>query len=133
MAPITIYTDSIGMYLQYHIPDNILRFTDILFYSGLTLNELSRNLPHWGFLPQTRKVYIMVGVTDCTVLDRASHRVRLVTPYDTGLFVRLKHQIHEAERVLKREFPTVRSTFCPLYGLDLVRYNKCQGTYRYQA
>ena len=90
------------------------------------------NLPRWGFLRGTRKVYIMAGINDCTVLDRASHRVRLATPYCTGLLVRLKHEIREVERVLKREFPTVRFTFCPLYGLDIARYNKSQGVYRYQ-
>ena len=132
MAPITILADSRGIYLENYIPDSILRFVDIRFYSGLTLNELGSNIHRWGFLRHTRKVYIMLGINDCTVLDHASHTVRLTTPYVSGLFARLKGRIQDIEIALKREFPTVRIVFCPLYGLDIGRYNKAHSTYRYQ-
>ena len=132
MAPITLITDSRGMYLENYFPNHLLRYVDIRYFPGMTLRELSTNLPRWRFLRQTRKVYIMLGINDCTVLERATHTVRLVTPYASGIFVRLKTVLAEIETIFKRDFPTVRITFCPLYGLDVGRYNKSPLPYRYQ-
>ena len=133
MAPITIITDSRGMYLEDYFPERLLKFVDIRFYSGITLNELIQNLPRWAFLRQTRKVYIMIGINDCTLLDKPSRTVRVVTPFISGLYSRVKNSIRDVETVFKREFPAVRITICPLYGLDIGRFNKSDHEYRYQG
>ena len=82
------------------------------------------NLPNWKFIRQNRKVYIMVGINDCTLLDLHSHTVRLVTPFTSGLYVLFKSLLTNLEDVFKCEFPTVKLTICPLYGQDISVYNK---------
>ena len=132
MLPITVITDSRGMYLEDYIPDNILRFVDIRYYSGLTLHRLIQNLPNWKFLRQTRKVYVMVGINDCTALDRTTHTVRLHTPFVSGLYYRLKSAYRDLILALNKEFPTVRVVICPLYGMSVQCYNNDIHVYRYQ-
>ena len=132
MAPITIIADSRGMYLENFIPDNILRFVDIRFFSGLTLQKLIQNIPNWSYLRQTRKLYIMVGINDCTTLDKTTHTVRLPTPFTSGLYSKLKTSFRDLMLVIRKEFPTVRIVICPLYGMSVQDYNKETHRYRYQ-
>ena len=120
------------MYLESYIPDNMLRFIDLRYYCGLTLQRLILNLPNWKFLRQTRKVYIMVGINDCTALDKTSHTVRLTTPFVSVLYYKLKNAYRDLILALNREFPTVRVVICPLYGMSIQRYNKEVTVYRYQ-
>ena len=120
------------MYLEDYIPDHLLRFVDLRFYSGLTLHRLIHDIPNWKFLRQTRKVYIMVGINDCTSLDKTTHTVRLTTPFVSGLYSQLK-QAYGNLLVMSKEFPTVRVVICPLYGMSVQCYNRESYEYRYQG
>ena len=132
MENIIILSDSRGKTLEECFSTDALAYLDIRAYNGLTLHELNRNLPQYRFLHRATLVYIMVGVNDFTVLDHATHTVRLTTPFLSGLLVRLKNEINTLDITMKKFFARVPYILCPIYGLDINAYNRVEGTYRYQ-
>ena len=132
MENIILLTDSRGKTLEECFTTEVLSYLDIRAYNGLTLRELNQNLPKYRFLQQASMAYIMVGVNDFTILDRATHTVRLATPFLSGLLVLLKNEISTFDMTMKKSFPGTPYILCPLYGLDVNVYNKMEGSYRYQ-
>ena len=133
MENIILLTDSRGKTLEECFSTEVLSYLDIRVYNGLTLHELNFHLQQYRFIQRANLMYIMVGVNDFTVLDRATHTVRLVTPFLSGLLMRLKNEINSFDIDMKKYFPRVPFIIFPLYGLDINAYNKMEGTYRYQG
>ena len=132
MENILLITDSRGTTLETCFTDDELSHLDIRPFKGMTLHELNERLPHHNFVERADILYIMVGINDFTILDRVTHTVRLVTPFVSGLIVRLGNELYQLEANMKRYYPTVPYIVCPLYGLDINTYNKQEGIYRYQ-
>ena len=132
MENIVILTDSRGKNLEECFSTEVQTYVDIRTYSGLTLHQLNYNLPQYRFLQRASMVYIMVGVNDFTILDRATHTVRLATPFLSGLLVRLKNEINALDMSMRKFFPRLPYILCPLYGLDVNANNRMEGIYRYQ-
>ena len=127
-----IISDSRGKTLERFLPLRMLQYIDIRHYNGLTLNLLNERLPKWSFLGEVNTVYFMVGINDFTLLDHETHSVRLVTPFTSGLIDKLKTELQNLVATMKGYFPKVSYIICPIYGLDINRYNKTAGRYRYQ-
>ena len=132
MENILLTTDSRGTTLENYFTMDQLRHIDIRPYKGLTLHELNERFPQYKFISSSDTLFIMVGINDFTTLDRRTHTVRLVTPFLSGLIMRLGNEITQLETNMKKYYPSIPYVLCPLYGLDVNVYNKQQGTYRYQ-
>ena len=132
MENILLITDSRGTTLEDCFTNEQLLHLEIRPFKGLTLHELNERLPSYSFIKRVNKLYIMVGINDFTILDRQTHTVRLVTPFASGLIIRLRNEINQLEITMKRYYPNTPYVLCPLYGLDVSVYNKHAGTYRYQ-
>ena len=130
MENIIIITDSRGKTLEKCFSTDVLSYLDIRVYNGLTLHELNHDLPQYRFLQRANMIYIMVGVNDLTILDRTTRTVRLVTPFLSGLLVRLKNEVTALDVAMKKYLPGIPYILCPLYGLDVNVYNRMKGTYR---
>ena len=132
MENILLLTDSRGTTLETCFTNEQLKNLDIRPFKGLTLRELNTRLPQYKFIARADVLYIMVGINDFTTLDRVTHTVRLVTPFVSGLIVRLRSEINQLETTMKKYYPNIPYILCPLYGLNVNVYNKQKGTYRYQ-
>ena len=132
MENILIITDSRGKTLENFFSEDMLSYVDIRHFNGLTIHELNILLPNYKFIANVGVVYIMVGINDFTALDKSTHTVRLVTPFESGLILRLKNEINLLNSTMKKYYPAIPFILCPIYGLDLNVYSKLPGTYRYQ-
>ena len=130
---IVIVTDSRGTTLDIHFTASMLEFIDIRHYNGLTLHILNERLPKLHYIKEATMVYFMLGVNDFTVLDHCTHKVRLVTPFVSGLIVKLKNELQNLVSNMKHLYPTTAYIICPIYGLDINKYNKLPGQYKYQS
>ena len=132
MEKILIISDSRGTTLEQCFTNEALSKLDIRPFKGLTLLELNECLPRYKFVSGASILYIMVGINDFTVLDQCTHTVRLVTPFVSGLIIRLRNEINQLEFIMKKHYAGTPYILCPLYGLAINVYNKQQGSYRYQ-
>ena len=128
-----IVTDSRGKTLDTYFSTNMLKSVDIRPYNGLTLNGLNERLPKLEYIKEATMVFFMVGIIDFTALDHSTHHVRLITPFVSGLIVRLKTELHSLVSNMKRHHPNTAYIICPIYGLDVNRYNKVPGQYKYET
>ena len=76
--------------------------------------------------------FFMVGINDFMLLDHTTHQVWLVTPFISELLDRLKMELQNLVATMKRYHPFIAYTICPIYGIDINRYNKIPSRYRYQ-
>ena len=128
-----IVTDSRGKTLDAYFSTSMLAIVDIRPYNGLTLHSLNtERLSKLSYITGATMVFFMVGINDFTILDHSTHKVRLATPFTSGLIVRLKTELHDLVSNMKRLYPNTAYIICPIYGLDINKYNEVHGQYKYQ-
>ena len=118
--------------MEDYFPTSMLTYLDIRHYNGMTLHLITERLPDLKYIKDTSMVYFMLGINDFTSLDHSTHKVRLVTPFVSGLIDRLKTELRNLVAAMKRYHPTTAYIICPIYGIDINAYNKSPGQYKYQ-
>ena len=100
------------------------QYTKVVVNRGAVIGELINPIITYVEEELPDAVYVLAGINDCTVLNRESYTVSLVSTDPMDIADMLEMRYRQLITSVRAEVPGVPLVICSLYGIELNTYNR---------